>query len=215
MSLSNVQFAPAAGMRIVKAACAVLAASLLLAACSGSWAIDYSAPVDPQVARNVRVSAVQVLVPKTLTVSNEDTFTPNADIVWHDDVPGDRRQQIKAVLETAAKRAVAPLRGGRSATFNITVTEFHGVTPKAVTRAPGAVYNIGLIVQLVDSSGNALTPPTPMRADLAALVGEAALAEAQRGRTQKTRVINHLDAVFKSWLGIGPDIRGTFKGVGR
>ncbi|MHA6262363.1 DUF6778 family protein [Arenibacterium sp. CAU 1754] len=216
MVTTSLQFAPSAGVRILKAALAAFAAVFFLAACAVTWAVDYGAPLDPAVTRTLRVSSVRVSVPDTLTVSNQNSFTPDADIVWHGDPPGDRRAQVRAIVDTAAKRAVAPLRGGRNAVLNIVVTEFHGVTPKTRARAPGAVHNISFIAQLVDArTGTELTPATPMRADLSALVGSSAIAAAEQGITQKSRVTQHLEAVLKGWLGIGPDIRGTFRNYGR
>ena len=70
--------------------------------------------------------------------------------------------------------------------------------------------------QIVDArTGAALTPPTQIHADVPALVGEAGIAAAQFGPTQKEQVTGHLVAVFQGWLGIGPDVRGTFSSFGR
>ena len=62
---------------------------------------------------------------------------------------------------------------------------------------------------------SALTPVTVFRADLPAYVGSEAYIAASEGRSEKSRIIAHLDAVLKGWLGIGPDIRGSFSSVGR
>jgi hypothetical protein len=53
---------------------------------------------DPQVSKGWRVSSVEVSVPQALTVSDVNTFIPNADIVWHGDNPGDRKQQVAKVI---------------------------------------------------------------------------------------------------------------------
>jgi len=195
---------------------ATMSAVVLLSACSGQWATDYDAPLDPAVTRTWRVSSVEVMVPDTLTVSDENSFAPSVDIVWHGDPPGDRRAQISAIIEDAARRATEELRGGRRVSLSVTVAQFHAVTPIAVLRAPGAVHNIIFAAQVFDAAkGTPLTQPTMIQADLPALVGEEAFAAAQIGQTQKVRVTDHLIAVFKGWLGIGPDVRGTFESVGR
>ena len=94
--------------------------------------------------------------------------------------------------------------------------EFHGVTPVALSRAPGAVHNISYTAQVFDlRTGEAITDPQLIRADLPANVGVSAVIAAQAGDTQKARITKHLAAVTKGWLGVGPDQRRTFSGVGR
>lgn len=194
---------------------AALTLMTLVSACSGEWAVSYDAPVDAAVSRSWNVTDVRVVVPANLTTTEANTFTPNADIVWHGDAPGNRKAQVQAIMTEAARRAVKPLRGGKRAVLNITLSEFHAVTPKAVASAPAAVHNIGFVAQVTDAAGNALTPATAIRADLPAYVGSQAYHAAANGPTQKTRITQHVDAVLKGWLGIGPDIRGTFSSVGR
>ena len=186
-----------------------------VAACS-QWEVTYDTPVDPELAPNLNVTSVNVDVPETLTVSEANVFAPDADIVWHGDLPGDRRVQVASIVTKAARSAVVPLRGSRSATLNIVVHRFHGITPKTQYSAPGAVHNIAFVAQLKDArTGEALSEATFIRADLAALVGDAAIAAQAQGLTQKARVTSHIDAVLRGWLGVGPDVRGKFSGVGR
>ncbi len=191
-------------------------ALFLLTACSGKWAIDYGEPISRSVSGNWRISQVRVTVPASLTVSEENTYTPNANIVWHGDPVGDRRAQVQAIVYDAARQAVAGMRGGQSAVLDITMEEFHGVTPIAMARAPAAVHNITFIAQVNSAgSGAPLTEPTKIYADLPALVGEAGFYAAQFGPSQKQQVSEHLTAVIQGWLGLGPDIRGQFQSVGR
>lgn len=194
-----------------------LVAVLALSACSGRWATDYPEPVGASVVQGWNIASVAVAVPDSLTVSDANSLAPNADIVWHGDAPGDRRAQVKAIMTDAARRATAGLRRGTRAQLNITVSEFHGVTPAAIARAPSAVHNISFVAQVVEAgSGKALTPQVPIRADLPALVGSAAYYAAQSGQdTMKARVTAHVAATLKGWLGIGPDVRGVFNSAGR
>lgn len=194
----------------------LLPAVIVVSACTSQWATDYDAPLDPAETRTWRIDSILVSAPDTLTVSDRNSFAPSADIVWHGDPPGDRRAQVAAIVEDAARRATEELRGRRPVALSVTITQFHGVTPIAVLRAPGAVHNIIFTAQVFDAGkATPLTEPTLIQADLPALVGEEAFAAAQIGQTQKVRVTDHLIAVFKGWLGIGPDVRGTFESIGR
>ena len=117
-------------------------ALILISGCSTTWATDYDAPLDKQTTKNWRVSRVEVIVPDELTVSNANVFAPDADIVWHGDFAGDRKQQVAKVVETGVERGAAQLRGGRNVMLVVQLQQFHAVTPKSVARAPAAVHNI-------------------------------------------------------------------------
>lgn len=195
----------------------VMAACALIAGCSGQWRTEYE-KLDAAKAQSWRVSAVSVSVPSSLSVSDANVLAPNADIVWHGDPPGDRRAQVKAIMEQAARAASSPLRGPVDAQLNIVVAEFHGVTPTAIARAPGAVHNIQFTAQIVDRQTNApITAPMKIRADLPAIVGSAAYYNqaSLTGEDQKTRVTRHITQTLRGWLGVGPDNRGGFTSPGR
>ncbi|MBK0328359.1 hypothetical protein I5535_13795 [Rhodobacteraceae bacterium F11138] len=191
-------------------------ALLALSACGGTWSTEYGEPLDAAATSNWRVSNIAVSVPDSLTVSEENTFTPDADIVWHGDPAGDRYAQVQAIITKAARDATAGMRGGQPVALGITVQEFHGVTPIAMARSPEAVYNIRFTAQITDArTGAALTPPTLIQADLPAKVREDGVNAMQFGPSQKEQVIAHVSATLQGWLGIGPDIRGSFTSLGR
>lgn len=195
----------------------ILVACLIVAGCSGRWQTHYE-KVDASASQNWRISSVSVAVPETLRVSDANTLAPAADIVWHGDPPGDRRAQVKQIMTTAAQLATSSLRSGRNAQLNIVVREFHGVTPAAIARAPGAVHNIEFTAQVVDRATNEpLTAVMPIRADLAAIVGSEAYYNqaALTGEDQKTRVTRHITQTIRGWLSVGPDNRGSFSSPGR
>ncbi len=193
-----------------------LPALFVLAACSGQWATDYGEPLDIAVSGDWKIHDVTVTVPETLTVSERNTYTPNADIVWHGDPPGDRYQQVYDIVHAAGHQAIADTKGSQNARLNIEVVQFHGITPITRRRAPEAVHNVKLIAQVVSmDTGAALTPATQIRADLPALTGSAAVYADQYGPSQKKRISDHLVATLRGWLGLGPDIRGEFKSLGR
>lgn len=168
------------------------------------------------VTRNWRASNVLVSVPQDLTVSNANSYAPNADIVWHGEPFGDRRAQVASILREGIKLGAQPLKGSRPVTLAATLRHFHAVTPAAVARAPAAVHNIAYTIQVLDTeTGRALTEPQFIQADLEANVGAAAVAAAIEGRGQRTRLVQHLGRVTRGWLGYGPDQRRTFSSIGR
>lgn len=188
----------------------------LLSACGGQFETAYGQPIDSGVSKSWRVTTVNVTVPENLTVSDENTYLPRADIVWHGDPPGDRRAQVQKIVAESARSAVSGLRGSTPVVLNMTVEEFHGVSPIALARAPEAVYHMAFLAQITDArTGAALTPLTQIQADTPALVGEAGINAAQFGPSQTEQVSRHIVATLQGWLGIGPDIRGSFSSLGR
>lgn len=195
---------------------AVALALMLLAGCAGTWEVAYDDPPGSDVTKNWRVVDVVSVVPDTLTVSNDNTFAPQADIVWHGEPFGDRRAQVAAILDEGLTRATRPLRGSRAVAMTARVVTFHGVTPSAVARAPAAVHNIRFILSVFDAqTGEALVSNEAISADLEANVGTAAIAAAINRETQRERVVAHIEAVMRGWLGFGPDQRREFYSIGR
>ena len=189
---------------------------LPLGACSTSWKVDYDQPVPAEVSRGWTVVDVVAVAPERLTVSESNFFAPNADIVWHGDEFGDRRAQVAAIVDEGISQGASELKGPRGVTITARIETFHGVTPSAVARAPSAVHNIEYVVQVLDANtGQALTEPQRINADLEANVGAAAIAAAINGQTQKRRITDHIARVTRGWLGFGPDQRRTFAGLGR
>ena len=187
-----------------------------LAGCSGRWKVDYAQGLDPEVTRTWKLASVVASVPASLTVSNSNTYAPNADIVWHGEPFGDRRSQVAAIMDEGITRGAAGLRGTRPVTITARVLQFHAVTPAAVARAPAAVHNIEYATQVLDEqTGAELTPEQVISADLEAYVGAAAVAAAINGLTQRRRIIDHIDLVTRGWLGFGQDQRRSFSSIGR
>lgn len=149
----------------------------------------------------LRIESVQVVVPRSLEVSEANSFYPMADIVWRGDPPGDRHAQIAAIVETAAAQAVAPYQAGRPVILSVEVTKFHGVTEK--TRYTiGGKHNIRFDLTLRDAvTGATLVGPRAIVADVKAAGGDAAIAEERAGRTQKVVVTERLVQVLRQILG--------------
>ena len=188
----------------------------LLAGCAGRWEVAYEQGLNPAVTRGWTVGQVIATVPEFLTVSNDNSLAPNADIVWHGEPFGDRKEQVAAILKEAVTNAVAPLSGPRAVAISIQVLHFHGVTPVSTNRAPGAVHNIRFRIVAYDArSIEPLTPIEVIDADLEANVGASAVTAALEGQTERVRIVDHLTRVTEGWLGIGPDPRMSFVSYGR
>ncbi len=195
----------------------VAAASAFLAGCSGSWQVEYDEGVDPNVSKLWHVHNIRVVVPADLTVSNRNTYAPDADIVWHGDLEsGSRRKQVATILTEGIEKAAGNLDGPRPVEIQARLEHFHAVTPAAVSRAPAAVHNIAYTIQIIDDeTGMALTAPQYIQADLEAYVGASAITAAIQGQTQRVRITDHIASVTSGWLGVGPDPRRAFQSVGR
>lgn len=195
---------------------ALLSLFLVLGACAGRWQTDYGVALSPEATRTWTVTNVVVTVPAEATTTEANTFAPSADIVWHGEEFGDRKAQVAALMEEGLRAGSSDLDGPRAVTLVALVTKFHGVTPLAVARAPQAVHNIAYTLQVLDSrTGDEITEPFPVDADLEANVGAAAITAALQGRDQRTRIVSHIAAVTRGILGYGPDQRREFVGLGR
>ncbi len=195
-----------------------LIAGIGLSACSGErWETSYSNVVDPKVSKHWRVTKVDVRVPDSLTVSEQNSYAPNADIVWREDPLGDRRAQVDKIMTDAVKKGVAPLRGSRRVKLLVTVKTFHALSEKArVMLNNSGVHNIEFFAQVVDArTGKPLTAVEDIKADLEAYVGQKAKVAVSKGQTQKRRITDHVAHVISAWLGHGKDVRKSFKRLGR
>ena len=195
-------------------------AAAVLAGCeiAGDWRTDYRDLIAPEEARKWHVRKVDVIVPRSLTVSEANTFAPDADIVWRGDPPGDRYEQVDAIITEAARRGVHTLHGPKPVALRIWVKQFHALTERTRYNLENAgVHNITFIAQIFDArSGKPLTEPDLIRADLIAYTGTQAIAAEARGETQKKRITDHVAKVIAGWIGAGPDdVRGSFTRAGR
>ena len=193
----------------------VLPAALFVSACVSSEPASRSA-VDPAsavaggaVSRSAGsvvltsqddVVGLNIDVPRTLRVSEANSFHPRADIVWHGDPYGDRYQQIAAIFRDAATAATSPMHQGRGVIVGIEVVRFHGVTDK--TRyTVGGVHDMRFLLTVSDAAtGQVIDGPRLVVADTKAAGGNAALAEDRAGRTQRVVVTQRLTEVLRREL---------------
>jgi hypothetical protein len=196
---------------------AFLALALVVAGCAGTYRTFYLDRVDPAVSRGWRVSDVAVRVPETLTVSEEHSLVPHADIVWREDpAEGDRRAQVATIMRDAARRGAAGLHGRRAVLLEIELKRFHALTFEAETRLDNAgVHNIDFVVTVRDArTGAVLAGPEMIEAATPAFSGAEARRLRAEGQTQKKVITEHVAATIAGWLGVGPDNRGEFQRLG-
>ncbi|MFD1880292.1 DUF6778 family protein [Paracoccus pacificus] len=200
----------------------VLLGGLVVAGLAGcavrsDWRTEYQ-QIPASQSANWKVTGVNVVAPATLTTTEENSYVPEADVVWHGDPPGDRRAQAAAIVTEGIRAGSAGLRGRTPVTIAATVTQFHALTPltRGTNFANAGVENISYTVQVLDArSGAPLTQPQLIEADFPGLTGSAAVAADAAGNTERRQIVNHIAVVTQNWLGSGPDPRGGFNRMGR
>jgi hypothetical protein len=152
-----------------------------------------------------RIKDVRVNVPRSLRVSEANSFLPVADIVWRGDPLGDRYQQVGDLFVEALKDASVHLTNGPEVILQVDVTRFHGVTEK--TRyTVGGIYAMHFDMTVIDATtGQVLEPARTVVADLPSAAGAQALADDSRGRTERVVVTEHLAKVFRKELSVEVD----------
>lgn len=196
---------------------AFLALALVVAGCTATYRTYYASRIDPAVSRGWRVTNVAVVVPETLSVSEEASLVPNADIVWREDpATGDRREQVATIMRNAAQRGASGLRGPRAVVLQVQVTRFHALTFEAEKRlSDSGVHNIDFFATVRDArSGAVLAGPEFIEAATPAFSGQEAVNARARGLTQKKVISDHVAATIAGWLGTGPDNRREFNRLG-
>ena len=202
---------------MLKPALLALGLSLGLAGCAATtWETAY-AQLQPAQTASWRVASVEVRAPETLTTGEENSFTPNFDVVWHGEPAGDRRAQAAAIVKEGIQKGAAGLHGKTRVRIVATISQFHAITPVVRERLQNSgVHNIQYTVQVFDArSGAALTQPQNIKAEFPALVGKAGDEADAKGLTQRVQIVNRIAAVTQNWLGGGADPRGTFQRRGR
>ena len=181
-----------------------------------TWETTYD-QVNKAEAATWRVASVEVKAPETLTTSEENSYTPNYDVVWHGEPYGDRRAQAAAIIKEGIERgASSALTGREKVRIVATITQFHAITPKVRGMDGVGVHNIQYTIQVFDAkTGAALTEPQNIKAEFPAMVGDEGDAAEAKGLTQRVQIVNRIAAVTQNWLGKGPDPRTHYSRMGR
>jgi len=181
------------------------------------WNTFYDVSLPESLTSQWNVTRVEVIIPERLTVSEENSFAPDGDIVWHGDTRGDRKAQVAAILKAAGELGTKDVKSGQNVHLVLQLEEFHGMTPLSLRKLKySGVYNITMLASVHDGPTNKpIIEATPIYADLEAFTGARfAQAEAE-GNTQKKRVTAHIAAVLAGWMNAGPDPRREILRRGR
>jgi hypothetical protein len=144
------------------------------------------------------VAEVRVWVPRALSVTEANLYYPLGDIIWHGDPAGDRREQVRTVLEEGLRAEADALaaEAGDAALPEVIVeaelTRFHALTP--VARATvGGLHTVAFNLTLRDAdSGVVLDGPRSVRLDIPAAGGSRARRQDAEGLTQRVVITRHI-----------------------
>lgn len=142
------------------------------------------------------VAELNVTVPRSLEVSESNSYYPGGDIVWRGDPFGDRYEQVEAIFRAGMEQGISEVSGARPVIADIVVERFHSLTERA-RYTVGGVHSIRFTITLRDAeTGEVVEPTRTVQADLKAYGGLTALRAEAAGQTQKARVTEHLRQVI-------------------
>ncbi len=192
--------------RIVLALCAVLGLSACAQTSVTRGLMTETTIEAPTVSATAlprfNVVQINVQVPRSLKVSELNTYKPVADIVWHGDPLGDRYEQVAAVVKAGFAAGTREMHGNRAVVVDVAVQRFHAVTPKTYYTI-GGWHEIELLMMVRDArTGAELMEAHRVTLNFRSLKGaDAANAEAT-GQTQKVRIISHLAAAIRAEMSV-------------
>ena len=154
----------------------------------------------PVIIRSYDLRNLRFVAKPDIIISEEDSFYPNAELVWRGDPRGPRVPQIGAMFQDAVTRKQNVLNGTTPVDIVITLRRFHGVTERT-RRTVGGVYNITFDMTVVDAqSGEVIEPARRIVGNLDAPGGRRAHALADNGQTEKVRVTDFLTGLLRQEL---------------
>ena len=155
---------------------------------------------DAPVLRSYEVRDVRISVPDTLTVSEDNSIKPRADIVWRGDAFGNRHEQITALFENAAAQGAEKLQGQIPVVVDIQMTKFHGLTQRTRYNF-GGDYDMQFVLTVIHAvTGEIIEGPRSVRRILDNPSGEEVLAMEMRGITEKIFVNSYLVSMLENEL---------------
>jgi uncharacterized protein DUF6778 len=191
-----------------------LSAATLLGACASSVSTR-NAPLEVTPISNVssigikssqsgtwRVEDVRVNVSQDLSVTEANLYLPPTDIVWREDPYGDRREQVRKILDLAVSQAAIGMDGGEPVYLDIKLKRFHALSQKARATI-GGQHTILFDVTVKDVATDlVLVDPFPVSIKLKAYGGQKAIDAEMRGETQKVRISREITNVMRTYLGV-------------
>lgn len=174
--------------------------ALALAAACTPGGSNMSGDLKPVMRRSYDLQRLRFSALPGLVVSEDESFYPNADIVWRGDPVGPRIPQIAAMFQTAADRNQSVLTGEIPVDVAITLVRFHGVTDRTRLTV-GGVYNIVFNMAVLNArTGAIIEPSRRVVGNLSAPGGTAGLMLGDQGLTQKVRVTDFLTGLLRQQL---------------
>jgi hypothetical protein len=150
--------------------------------------------------RQITVSAINVVVPTDLRVSEANRYYPSGDIVWREDPMGNRHAQVAKIVHDALSRGTTSFTGPAAVMLDVEVERFHALSEKA-RYTVGGVHNIIFSMVLRDATtGAPLSEARRIEIDLEAFGGQQAITAETRGLTQKVRITGHMAEVIRQEL---------------
>ncbi|NKX43926.1 DUF6778 family protein [Roseicyclus persicicus] len=185
--------------RILITPALIVAAALGLSACSTPFDVSRDTPFDPITpvieapTQDWSFTAVEIVVPRTLSVSEANSIKPASDIVWREDPLGDRYVQVEAILRDALTPVLQPREGAATpVVVAIEVTRFHALTERA-RYTIGGEHEIEFMLTVRHAeTGQILSGPRPVDLTFRALGGQAAIQAEAQGITQRVRITERL-----------------------
>jgi hypothetical protein len=154
----------------------------------------------PVMARSYDIRDMRFNALPDLVVSEQESYYPQADVVWRGDPAGPRIAQIGDMFQTAFDRNQTILNGTTPIDVQITLVRFHGVTD--LTRLTvGGIYNIIFDMTVLDARNGAIIEPARrIEGDLNAPGGARGRALIENGQTQRVRVTDFLTGLLRQQL---------------
>ena len=169
--------------------------------------LDGRATISPSGATNPRYSvrSVDLIVPETLRVSEENLFYPVADVVWRGEPQGDRLTQISAILDEGLNAGVSGAKQGPQVTVKVQLERFHALTEKA-RFSVGGVHDIVFVLTVLDlKTSVVLEGPRRVEIAIKASGNDKAIAEDAAGRTQRVVIVEGVaEAIRRELSGTAP-----------
>ena len=161
------------------------------------------------------VAQINVTVPRSLRVSEENSFKPSADIVWHGDAAGDRYAQVTKILRDGMVQGTRGFRSGRAVVLDVQLVRFHALTPKTRYTIGGKHELIYLMTLRDGATGEVIIPTHKANATVRGAGGAKADAEEAQGITQTIVIREALARSIQRELSFGSSKKGLFGLVSR